>query len=476
MTATIHERMSSVDAAWLRMDSADNAMMIVGVMATAKPLRWARFRRLMETRFLKHPRFRRRPVADSLGAAWVEDPAFDLDAHVKRIALPAPAGKSELETLVADLASARLDPDRPLWQVHLVERYLGGSACIVRVHHCYADGVTMVNVLMSLTEHEPFTHPGTTHRHGTAPPAGDILDRLLAEGAKLLAGGLQQLLHPDKAAGYARQASSMLGELARVLALPDDNATPLRGALGGRKRIAWAEPIALHEVKTVGRALDCTVNDVLMATVAGALGSYLRHLAFDAGDLTVRSAVPVNLRGQEAAPTLGNKFGLVFVDLPVGIRNPLRRAYKVRETMQSVKGSMQPPMTLMLLGLLGLLPSTVQTTAIDALSRKGSLVTSNVPGPPVPLHLCGQRISELYFWVPQSGTMGVGISILSYAGQVFFGVVTDDKLVADPHAIVDRIGPEFERLLLAVTVGALAARERKPTPQRSAGKPGKRQG
>jgi diacylglycerol O-acyltransferase len=202
------------------------------------------------------------------------------------------------------------------------------------------------------------------------------------------------------------------------------------------------------------------VNGVLMSTVAGALGTHLREHGLDTRSLAIRASMPVNLRAAEEPLTLGNKFGLIFVELPIGIRNPLQRVYAMHDTMVALKGSLQPPMSLLVLGLMGLLPAALQAPAIELFSRKGSLVASNVPGPQAPLYVCGQRISEMYFWVPQSGTMGVGISILSYAGQVFFGIIADEALVDDPQAVVDRIGPEFERLLLAVTVGALSARQR----------------
>ena len=133
----------------------------------------------------------------------------------------------------------------------------------------------------------------------------------------------------------------------------------------------------------------------------------------------------------------------------------------MHDTMQALKGSLQPPMTLMVLGIMGMVPAALQAPAIELFSRKGSLVASNVPGPQSPLYMCGQKISEMYFWVPQSGSMGVGVSILSYAGKVFFGMIADRGLVPDPQSVVDRFRPEFEQLLLAVTVGALALRERR---------------
>jgi WS/DGAT/MGAT family acyltransferase len=473
--------MTSVDTAWLRMDSPGTSMMIVGVSATATPVSPADFRHMLEQRLLCFARFRQRPVSDALGASWVEDDAFDLDAHLKFVTLPPPAGKTELEALTAELASTTLDPRRPLWQFHFMQHYRGGSAWVMRVHHCYADGIAMVRVLLSMTEQDPApaTAPRPARRRSKAArragpdvlpllswieqrtqPAGDILENALAEGAKLLEGGIHRLFHPDRMTELAVQAGGMVGEFARLLALPDDPETPLRGPLSGYKAVAWATPIPLHEVKTVGRALGCTINDVLMSTVAGALGSHLRAQGFDTADLTVRASVPVNLRAADEPLSLGNRFGLAFVDMALGLPDPLRRIAAMREAMAALKGSVQPSMSLMTLGLMGILPAAVQAPAVDLFSRKATAVVSNVPGPQAPLYLCGQRISEMYFWVPQSGTIGLGFSILSYAGQVYFGMISDRKVLDAPSRVVERFAPEFEKLLLAVTVGMLANRRR----------------
>ena len=489
MTTPNHERMSSVDTAWLRMDSPGNSMMIVGVSTTATPIAPGDFRRMIEQRLLCFPRFRHRAVADPLGASWVEDDEFDLDAHVRHVVLPEPAGKAELEGLAAELASTPLDPRRPMWQFHLIERYNGGSAWITRVHHCYADGIAMIRVVLSMTEQDagpalaskpPPRHSTVARRAGVdvlpvlswveqvAQPAGDIVEHALAEGAKLLELGIHQLFHPDRVGTLAAQAGGMVGEFAKVLALPDDPDTPLRGALSGFKAVAWGSPIPLHEVRTVAKVLGCTINDVLMSTVAGALGGYLRDRDFDTTDLKLRASVPVNLRAAEEPLTLGNRFGLVFVEMALGLSNPLQRLYAMGDTMAALKGSMQPPMTLMTLGLMGMMPAAVQAPAIEIFSRKATAVVSNVPGPQAPLYLCGQRVTEMYFWVPQSGTIGLGISILSYAGQVHFGVISDRKLIRQPDEVVARFAPEFEKLLLAATVGALAMRNRQAREEQQA--------
>jgi diacylglycerol O-acyltransferase len=475
-----HERMSSIDTAWLRMDGPVNSMMIVGVGATETPVRPEDFRRMVESRFLCFPRFRHRPVADALGASWVEDRDFDLDAHLVRAVLPGDAGQRELEALAAELASMSLDPGRPMWQLHFVERYGGGSAWIMRVHHCYADGIAMIRVLLSMTEQDAgpamAARGGGPRRTGGrrtpdplafapwmeqfAQPAGDILEHALAEGAHLLEQGVHQLFHPPRTAELAGRAGGMAGELARALAMPDDPDSPLRGPMSGVKRIAWADPVALDEVRTIGKALGCTLNDVLMSTVAGALGRHLRELDFDTRDLVLRASMPVNLRQAEEPVALGNKFGLVFVELPLGIRNPLQRVFTMHDTMSSLKGSLQPAMSLTTLGMMGAMPAAMQRPAIDLFSRKASAVVSNVPGPQSSLNLCGQRISEMYFWVPQSGSIGVGISVLSYAGKVHFGVIADRELPVEPRRIADSFAPEFEQLLLATTVGLLALKER----------------
>jgi WS/DGAT/MGAT family acyltransferase len=481
MTTSSHERMSSVDTAWLRMDSPGNSMMIVGVSTTATPIRPADFRRMIEQRLLCFARFRYRAVADPLGASWVEDTDFDLDEHLQHVVLPGPAGKAELEALASELASSPLDPRRPMWQFHFVERYEGGSAWVMRVHHCYADGIAMIRVLLSMTEQDsgPAFGPrdrtprkATQPRAGTdvlpilnwvdrlAQPAGDILEHALAEGAKLLESGVHQLFHPGRTGALAAQAGGMLAEFARAATLPDDPDTPLRGELGGHKAVAWGEPIPLQAIRTVGKALGCTINDVIMSTVAGALGGYLRGQGFDTHELRVRASVPVNLRAADEPLTLGNRFGLVYVDMALGLTHPLQRLYAMADTMAALKGSLQPSTTLIVLGLMGLMPAAVQAPAIELFSRKASAVVSNVPGPQAPLYMCGQRISEMYFWVPQSGTIGIGISVLSYAGQVYLGVISDRKLIQEPRLVVQRLGSEFENLLLATTVGALAVRER----------------
>jgi WS/DGAT/MGAT family acyltransferase len=237
------------------------------------------------------------------------------------------------------------------------------------------------------------------------------------------------------------------GEVAMLVTMGQDSPTRFKGALGVRKRVAWADPLPLEEVKVMGKALGCSINDVLLSMVAGALRDYLEEHADPVDDINIRAVVPVNLRPGGDAHKLGNRFGLVFLDLPVGVEHPLERLYELRRRMRELKGSYQPILALGLLNAVGYGPKVIQEQVTHLLGQNASAVMTNVPGPQAPLYLAGARIAEQNFWVPQSGSIGMGVSILSYDGRIQFGVITDAGLVPDPDRIVGRFGDEFAKLL-----------------------------
>jgi WS/DGAT/MGAT family acyltransferase len=454
----VREPMAKVDTAWLRMESPENRMMITGVMVFAERLPLERLRRLVEERFLAFPRFRQRAVDTPAGAFW-EEVEPDLEWHVRRAALPKGGERSALQALVSELASTGLDHDRPLWQFHLVERYGPGSALIARIHHCYADGIALVQVLLSLTDTSPKARPrDALPRRWLKDDGGDVfrrllgagragLDRALAWTGRIVDFGGQMIRDPSLGGVLLREGLHIARELGRVLTLADDPPTPLRRPLGPDKAVAWAEPIPLDEVKAIGRAYGCTVNDVLLAAASGALRRLLCDLGEDPEGLAIRATVPVNLRPLEHAKKLGNRFGLVFLDLPVGEANPVARLERVAAAMRELKGSRQAIIAYGLLGALGMGPQVLQKPALELLSRKATVVATNVPGPAEPLYLAGARIADIMFWVPQSGSIGVGLSILSYEGAVRFGVIADRRCLAEPEALVERFRPELEKLL-----------------------------
>lgn len=448
------ESMSRVDTAWLRMEGPTNPMMITGVLMFDEHIPLAKLKKVIERRFLAYTRFRMKPVETPAGMAWQDDENFDLDWHVRISALPGRADQKSLERLAGALASSPLDKSKPLWQFHLVEKYHGGSALIARIHHSYADGIALVQVLLSLTDttREPVKGADLGKawlKQDGAKVAQRVgaMERYAKLGSKMFEKGMDMYRDPTLAGVLAKEGGDIARELVQALALSDDPPSLLRGKLGVSKRVAWAPPLDLEEVKAVGRACDCTVNDVLMATAAGALRDYMIERGEHVEGLTLRATVPVNLRPLEHARKLGNHFGLVFLDLPVGIGNPIRRLEHVAECMRQLKNSRQAIVAYGLLAALGMAPSAVQELALELFSRKATTVATNVPGPQQPLYLAGGKIREMMFWVPQTGSIGIGLSILSYNGRVHFGMIADAKLVPDPHAVVGRFHVEFEKLL-----------------------------
>ena len=473
------ERMSKVDTAWLRMDCDANLMMIVGVWQLAPGIKHAAVCERIENSLLKYNRFKQRVMEDAAGATWVHDRKFDLANHVVQETLPkasrtATGGHQQgaLQDRVAELATQQLDPKRPLWQIHLIEDYTGpdgikGSAMVVRIHHCIADGIALIQVTMSLVDGGA-PPPERQKKQAARSAEHWITDTLLkpftdltvkalgavGEGASRSLGMLDMLNDPKNGARKGMSASmdaakvmmQVVKDGAALALMPDDSKTRLKGKPGGTKKVAWCDPIPLEEVKAVGKALNCSINDVLLSCVAGALGEYLKSHGDVVTGQEIRAMVPVNLRPLDQAYKLGNRFGLVPLVLPIGLENPIERVYEVRRRMRELKGSYQPLLAFSLLAVAGLLIKPAQDMMLGIFAKKTTAVMTNVPGPREKLKFCGSTLEQSMFWVPQSGDVGLGVSILSYGGGVQFGVISDTLLCPDPQRIVDEFVPEFAKL------------------------------
>lgn len=470
------ERMSKVDTAWLRMDSDVNRMVIVGVWMLRPGITLAALKDRVRERLLPYRRFTQRASEDATGAHWSDDPDFRLDRHVRVHRLKRAKGqdaRAALQARVAHLTIQPLPARHPLWSFELIEDHDGGSALIARIHHCIADGIALISVMMSLVDDGP--PPRSTKRHRKQPPAagrsldaaeewvadalirplGDLTARALdvagggAARTLALIGSPQQGVSDtlEQATELARLGTQLASDLASLALMPDDTSTSLKGQPGGRKAVAWAEPVPLNDVKAVGRAMNCSVNDVLLSCAAGAIGRYLRQRGEATNSVEIRAMVPINLRPMEDAWQLGNRFGLVPLVLPVGMAHPLERLFEVRRRMRALKGSLQPILTFGLLSLAGLLIKPAQEAMLGLFGRKTTAVMTNVPGPSEKLRFCGATLEQTMFWVPQTGTVGIGISILSYGGGVQFGMIADQALCPDPQAVIDGFAPELAQLL-----------------------------
>ncbi|NCT82991.1 MAG: wax ester/triacylglycerol synthase family O-acyltransferase [Comamonadaceae bacterium] len=457
--------MSKVDTAWLRMDTEANLMMIVGVWSIRPGITLGSLRERVAQRLLQYPRFRQKVVEDGLlGAQWVADADFDIARHVvaeQPLPLRGQSREQVLRERVGELCTQPLDPAHPLWQFQLIEDMGDGtSALIARIHHCIADGIALIAVMLSITDGGK-APPRREPREPREPdwlldaflrPMSNMTVKAIGMTGKGMAKGMDVVMSGatpvDSSLEVARLGYQAVSDVAAFALMPDDSPTRLKGKPGVGKTVAWDDGLLLAEVKAVGRALGASINDVLLACAAGAIGKYLADKGEDPAGKEIRAMVPVNLRPLEQAWQLGNRFGLVPLVLPIGIANPVERLFAVRARMSELKGSFQPVMAFGLLSVAGLLIKPVQHAMLNIFARKATAVMTNVPGPAQALKFCGSTVEKVMFWVPQSGDIGMGVSLLTYAGRVQFGLITDTGLCPDPEAIVANFAPEFEKLLL----------------------------
>ena len=416
------DRMSSVDYAWRRMDSASNLMVINAALMFDGPLDLQRLRQTIAGRLLAYPRFRQRVVLRGRTPYWQEMAGFELDDHLQHHSLSQNWGRAELQHYLSGLAHEPLPEDRPLWQLHVLENADRSFAVVFRLHHCIADGIALMDVIHQLTD------------------AGqEEAERMSSYAVRGSDEGLAG------AGGKWLRAARQTVETAKLGILLNDDQTLFKGTPGSEKQIVWSQRMSLAEVKAVARRHDSTINDVLCSAIGGALGAYLGEQG-ERPDVMVRAAMTFNLRDKRQAYQLGNDFGLVALNLHTGITDPLKRLQDAKARLQQLKASRQANATRAILGLAGRLPLMLQRFALNLFTNKGSLVISNLEGPKTVRYLAGARMSDMVFWVPQTGNLGIGVSIISYAGNIQFGVFADRKLLPHPERFAALCVEQFTQL------------------------------
>jgi diacylglycerol O-acyltransferase / wax synthase len=454
-------RFSSADAAWLHMDRPTNLMVINAISLFDQPVDWERLKQITQRRVIdRYPRFRQRVVESRLplrAPKWQDDPDFALEHHMHRVALPGPGDERALQELIGDLMAMPLDRSRPLWHTYMVEGFGDGAAIINRMHHCIADGIALARVMMSLTDSEPdagIEPLPETEAHGSTR-AG--IPGLTASGARMVTGagraGAAALRQSAQMATSPAHAARLAGAVVRdgttamrLVMTPADAATALKGDPGVSRRVAWTRPLPLVEVKRIAHNNGATVNDVVLAAVSGGLRHYLQDRGSAVGE--IQAVVPFNLRplDQPLPRELGNKFGLVFLPLPVGVSGSYRRLVEVHKRMDELKKSRDGAVSYEILSITGRTPEPVERRIIDVFTGKGTAVMTNVPGPREPVYLAGTPIRTSMFWAPTSGHIGMSISIFSYRGEITIGLMVDAGVVPDPGAIIERLEEELHTM------------------------------
>ena len=462
------ERMDPADVVWLHMDRPANLMVVNTVLWFDVPVDQASVLQLFQERVVwRFRRFRQRAADPALTLAgwaapqWVDDAGFALADHVSRSRLPAPGDQGALQRTASDLAGRPLRKDRPLWKLHLFDGYGDGGALLLRTHHAIADGGALVQVLLSLADPlEAGAHPGVLPvRDDTSGPpllpgpggrtAG--LAVAAARRAGSAAGDLGAVLRaaladPRRAAelaGLARADAAMLRKLGFGLAAGRNR---LQGPLVPGKQRAWTRPVPVEAVRAAGAATGSTVNDLMLTAITSALRRYL--LEHDALADEVIVIVPVDLRpaGAPLPAGLGNEFGLVFVRLPTGETGQGRRRARVKAQMDQVKSSREGVFVSTMLQWMGQLPAAVQNAWIDAFAGKATAIVTNVSGPRDRVQIAGTPVAGMAGWVPVTGPLGLGLSIVSYAGQLTVGLASDAHLVPDHDRLLALLDDEIGAL------------------------------
>jgi len=452
--------MGPVDAMWLNMDRPGNVMVIDTVMWFDAAIGLDRLDPLIRRQLVdRYPVFSQRPVGPSVPfgrSHWEDDPDFDLGRHLRRAALPAPAGKEALQRFVESRMSVPFDRAHPMWEIILVEGYLGGCALVARFHHSMADGIALSQVLLSLTSSSPTgdlgepgaQEPPPPHRDGLTGRAGMLAD----SAVQTLRGGRRALSLASGLASPSR-ARNMLelgwqsGKVANKLLLGHNPQTPFSGGPGVGKRAVWSGPRTIEEVKGVSRLTGATVNDVLVAAVSGAVSTYLRERGAEPVDLT--TMIPVNVRppGEPLPRELGNKFALVYLALPTAVRPPLQRVAECKRRMDSIKGSPEASITFGLNTLIGRAEPHLSRSLVSFFADKAIGVTTNVMGPREQRYVAGVPIAGVVSWVPGSGRQTLGVCIFSIAGRVRVGFKADAAALPGAERLVQAFDEDMDELL-----------------------------
>ena len=451
------EALSSVDAAWRHMEDPSNLMMVSGVMHFQTSVAREALVELIEKRLLRQERFRQRVVDVGIlkSSHWEEATDFRLEDHVSFETLPNPGNVALFQERVSELMSEPLDWTKPLWHFTLIDNVEGGNAIMVRIHHCIADGMALVALLLSLTGETPEKSLSFETDSQTSPSAritqkGRLFSQagtVLKTAGSLFQTGIDTLVHPQKWLELAKHGSIGAKTAASLLVRKPDPETLLKGPLKKAKLAAWSRPVSLEDVKSIRSVTKTTVNDVLVAAMAGGLRCYLQTRTELQHHPDFHAAVPVNLRPLDAEPKMGNQFGLVFLPLPISIADPLERLWEVKKRMDHLKTSHEAAIVYSIIKTVGLTPAEIQKMSVNVFGAKATCVLTNVPGPRDPLFLAGKKIDTMMFWVPCSGKLALGISIFSYAGEVRLGVATDKEIIPDPHAIIAGFHEAFSEML-----------------------------
>jgi len=487
-------RISALDASFLHLERAGARLHVASVTVFDGPAPpYDDLRELIESRLHLVPRFRQRLAdvpLDQGRPVWVDDPHFNLRYHLRHAGLPAPGSEEQLKNLAGRVFAHRLDRTKPLWELLLVDGLQDGRfALVAKSHHALVDGIEAVDITTVLFDTEASPPPPafpTPARWAARPLPSDaqlLTDALferVTRPAELVRTARAVVRGPRHLLRRARDGLQAIGAL-NFAGMRSAPPTPLNVKVGPHRRYTWVDA-DLAELQRVKGSLGGTVNDAVLAVVAGALGRFLRHRGVDTDGLLLRALVPVLVRGEGHGRALGSEVAPMWVSLPVGIEDPVRQHAAIRDATAELDGAQQAVGARALTEAAGFAPPTIMSQAarLQQGQRFFNLVVTNVPGPQQPLYLLGRRLRALYPVVPLAGHQALGVAVMSYDGRLGFGLLGDYDALADLDTLADMLRTSIAALSDGASVPRRAARGRgatraaaaKPTtaPRRPAGK------
>jgi diacylglycerol O-acyltransferase / wax synthase len=471
MTQRHLDRLTPVDAAFLHQEGPNSHMHVGGLtIAEGPPPPMEEFLEQIRRRLHLVPRYRHKlsfTALDSGRPVWIDDPTFNLEYHVRHTALPTPGTWVQLQSLTARIFSQQLDRSKPLWEMWLIEGLEDNRfALITKTHHSVIDGIAGVDlatVLFDLSrEPPPITHSGRPWQPHREPRTVELvaagLRGAVRAGIALVEGGLDAVTHPDRALARAREAAEGIGEIIWAGLNPAPE-TPLNVHIGPHRRFLGIAD-RLDDFRLVKNAFGGTVNDVVLAVVAGALRSFLVSRGGRTEGVELRALVPVSVRTEGEHHEMGNRIVVMRGPLPVYIADPIQRLRFVSEAMEGLKESKQALGAEVIAGVQNFAPPTIlaQASRLNFSTRLFNLLVTNVPGPQFPLYVLGREILEAYpvAFLPENHALA--IAIMSYNGQMNFGLLGDFDAVPDLDLIGESIVAELATLVsLARETAAVTA-------------------
>jgi diacylglycerol O-acyltransferase / wax synthase len=459
-----YDRLTFLDNSFLIMESAHSPMHVAGTaMFEAGPLRTPeggvdidKIRDYVLSRLHLIPRYRQRlayiPIENH--PVWVDDRHFNIHYHVRHTALPKPGDERQLKRLAARIMSQHLDRQKPLWEMWIVEGLADHVhfAMITKIHHCMVDGMSSVDLLNVLLKPEPTQafEPAPRWLPRPAPSRWELVSDAVGRYARLpieIARSIPEIVqeardpHSD-----IRARLTALGETLGTGIRPVSD-TPLNQRVGPHRRFDWLA-MDLQEVKGVKNRVGGTLNDVVLATVAGALRRFLQRRGVDVAELDFRVMAPVSTRTEQERGTLGNRVSAWMVPMPLGERDPVRRLDAIRETTEHLKHSHQALGAAVLTQVGEWTPSTLLSLGARLATRAlpFNLVVTNVPGPQQTLYMLGARMLDNYGFIPLTDYLCLGVVLFSYAGKLCWGFTAEWDLLPDLHDFVSDIEASFREL------------------------------